>query len=43
MVLGIDTLEFLWWLNSIKIENLSKAELIDQHTTLQYDFPIADF
>ena len=43
MVLGIGTKEFLWWLNSVKITGTLKAELITQHTTLQHDFPIAEF
>ena len=43
MVVGIDTEEFLWWLNNVKILDESKATIERQHTTLWQGYPIAEF
>ena len=42
-VLNIDTEEFLWWLNHIKITNEPKATIAVQHTSYDPHCPIAYF
>lgn len=42
-VLNIDTEEFLWWLNHIKITDESRAIIIKQHTSVCLEWPVADF
>lgn len=40
---GIDTEEFLWWLNNVRIFDGSTAVIVKQHTRLWQGYPIADF
>ena len=42
-VLGIDTEEFLYWLNNIKITDGPKAVVIKQHTSMCPEYPVAEF
>lgn len=42
-VLGIDTKEFIWWLNNVRINNNQTASVLEQHTTYCPQFPMADF
>ena len=41
--LGIDTKEFLWWLNHVFLSSGKKAEIILQHTKYQPEYPTAYF
>ena len=42
-VLNIDTEEFLWWLNHVKIADTEKATILQQHTSFVKEYPTADF
>ena len=42
-VLGVDTEEFLWWLNHIKILDEQKASIVCQHTKYINTLPTAEF
>ena len=42
-VLGIDTKEFIWWLNEIKISGDEKAQVLEEHTSYCPEYPRADF
>ena len=42
-VLSIDTREFVWWLNNVKIVGEPKATIILQHTSYNPQYPSADF
>ena len=42
-VLSIDTKEFVWWLNHIKITGEPKAAIIAQHTSYDSKCPSAYF
>lgn len=42
-VLGIGSLEFLWWLNNYRIRNDESAMIIEQHTSYCPQLPMADF
>lgn len=42
-VLNINTKEFVWWLNNIKIIGEPKATIILQHTSYNPQYPSADF
>ena len=42
-VIGIETEEFLWWLNNIHIKAAQKAIILERHTTLIRNYPCAEF
>lgn len=42
-VLVIDTQEFVWWLNNIKILGKEKATVLKQHTSYIEEYPTANF
>ena len=42
-ILEIGTMEFLWWLNHVKIDTTQKASILTQHTNLVPDYPCAEF
>ncbi len=41
MVLGIDTKEFLWWLNNCEMLDNQESTILKQHTAYQPDYPAA--
>ena len=41
--LSIDTNEFLWWLNNVRITGEDKAEIESQHTNFIEGYPVAYF
>ena len=43
IALGIDTEEFLRWLNNFKIADGTKASIVKQHTTYISKYPMVDF
>ena len=42
-ILSINTEEFLWWLNHVRIDTTQKATILTQHTKLVSDYPRAEF
>jgi hypothetical protein len=41
-VLSVDTKEFLWWMNNIKITG-EEAMILQQHTSFVTEYPTAEF
>ena len=41
--LNVDTEEFLWWLNNVKLSGMPKASIVSQHGPWQKELPTADF
>ena len=41
--LSIDTQEFLWWLNNVRIMGKDKAKIDCQHTNFVEGYPVAYF
>ncbi len=42
-IISINTEEFLWWLNHVRIDTTQKAAILTQHTKLVSDYPRAEF
>ena len=42
-VLMIDTQEFVWWLNNVKILSQEKSMVVKQHTSYIEEYPTAHF
>ena len=42
-VLDINTEEFIWWLNNVRIVGIEKATIVEQHTSFVPTYPIAEF
>lgn len=42
-IISINTEEFLWWLNYVRIDDTQKATILIQHAKLVVDYPRADF
>ena len=43
MVLSVDTPDFLWWLDNIKIAEEQMTEIVKQHTIFDPNLPTAEF
>ena len=43
MVLSIDTPDFLWWLENIKIAEKHTTEIVKHHTIFDPNLPTAEF
>ena len=41
--LNVDTKEFLWWLNNVKIVDNCKARIEKQHVSFVKEYPAAEF
>lgn len=42
-VLGIDTKEFVWWLENVKLCKSESVFVLEQHTSFRPEYPTADF